>query len=153
MILNLLLQRADRSGSGSSYHHLRTGESHRLLQALHDSGHQHSLPEAQWYQSRSLLLPQPPVSWHLDVRALSLLGSQLCTLCDRKVSSRTIDWTYNSSFRSVSSWPECSRYRHRLRTWKCFFTFAWCSICQFLLHKSHSVKYLLIICKGILKEQ
>lgn len=105
------------SGSGSSYHHLRAGESHRLLQAFHDPGHQHSLPEAQWYQPRCLLLPQPPVSWHLDVCALSLLGSQLCALCDCKVSSRTTDLTATDL-----GWS--GEVKHRWRTFKYYFNFS-----------------------------
>lgn len=70
-----------RPGRGPSHHHLREGEGHRLLQALHDSRHQHPLPQAQRHQSRRVLVPQPAVSWHLDVRAAGLPRSQLCPLC------------------------------------------------------------------------
>lgn len=51
-----------RPRRGPSHHHLREGEGHRLLQALHDSRDQHPLPQAQRHQSRRVLVPQPAVS-------------------------------------------------------------------------------------------
>lgn len=70
-----------RLSCGPSHHHLREGESHRFLQALHDSGDQHPLPQTQWHESRRVLIPQPAVSWHLDVRTVGLPWSQLCAFC------------------------------------------------------------------------
>lgn len=68
-------------GCGPSHHHLCEGEGHRLLQAFYDIGHQHPLPQTQWHQSRSILLPQPAVSWYLDVCAAGMPWCQLCAVC------------------------------------------------------------------------
>lgn len=66
---------------GPSHYHICQGEGDRFLQALHDTGDQHPLPQTQRHQSRSVLLPQPAVSWYLDVCAAGMPRCQLCAVC------------------------------------------------------------------------
>lgn len=73
------------SGRGPPDHYPCPRESHRLLQALHDPRCEHLVSKAQWHQPQCLLLPQPPVPRHLDVRAPRLSGGQLCPLCHCQV--------------------------------------------------------------------
>lgn len=82
---HLSLVAESRSGCGSPDHHPCSREGHRLLQALHDPGREHPLPQAQWHQPQRLLLPQPPITRHLDVCAPCLPGGQLCPLCHCEV--------------------------------------------------------------------
>ena len=73
-------------GGGSSGHHLRQREGHRLLEALHDTGNKYPVPQAQRHQPRSLLLPQSPLARYLDVYSAGLLGCQLCAVCHSQVT-------------------------------------------------------------------
>lgn len=56
-----------RFGCGSSHHNLHTGEVYRLLQTLHEYGHQHPVSQAQLHQQRLLLLSEPHDSRYLGL--------------------------------------------------------------------------------------
>lgn len=74
---------------GPSHYHVCEGKGDRFLQALHDAGDQHPLPQTQWHQSRSVLLPQPTVSWYLDVCAAGMPRCQLCAVCHCQVNGHS----------------------------------------------------------------
>lgn len=72
-------------GCCSSHHYLCQRESDWLFQALHDTGNQYLVPEAQRDQPRCFLLFKPSLPGYLDVRSPGLPGSQLCPLCHCQV--------------------------------------------------------------------
>lgn len=74
-----------RHGRGSPHHHLHAREGDRLLQALHEHGHQHPVPQTQRHQERLLLLPQSHDSRHLGLHPLGLLGRELRPVCHCQV--------------------------------------------------------------------
>lgn len=90
-------------GCCSSHHHLCQRESDWFLQALHDTGDQYLVPEAQRDQPRRFLLFKPPLSRYLDVCPPGLPWSQLCPLCHCQVRPAQ-SFRYTHSLSSHRCW-------------------------------------------------
>lgn len=78
-------------------HHICSRESHWLLQAFHEHGHQHPVPQTQHHQQRLLLLPEPHDAGHLGLHPPGLPGRQLRPLCHCQVSA----WVARRASQSV----------------------------------------------------